>query len=112
LHHCLTLTLTLTLTHDPNPNPREKPRQAAEKERRQDKAAAEELAAAEKKRLFSLTHGLTSQEAMQQAQAEGLTLLVAVAANAAGYFGVSFQQPGSPHALPCADHAMFRHGGG
>ena len=33
---------------------------------------------------------------MQQAQAEGLTLLVAVAANATGYFGVSFQQPGKP----------------
>ena len=44
---------------------------------------------------------------MQQAQAEGLTLLVALAANATGYFGVRFQKPGKP--MPY--HAMFRHGG-
>jgi hypothetical protein len=43
---------------------------------------------------------------MQQAQAEGLTLLVAVAANATGYFGVQFQKPGKP--MPY--YAMFRHG--
>jgi len=44
---------------------------------------------------------------MLQAQAEGLTLLMAVAANATGYFGVSYQYPGRP--MPY--HAMFRHGG-
>ena len=44
---------------------------------------------------------------MQQAQAEGLTLLVALAANATGYFGVQFQKPGKP--MPY--YAMFRHGG-
>ena len=43
---------------------------------------------------------------MQQAQAEGLTLLVALAANATGYLGVQFQKPGKP--MPY--YAMFRHG--
>eukprot|EP00964_Phaeocystis_antarctica_P045917 scaffold26470_cov60-Phaeocystis_antarctica.AAC.2 len=37
---------------------------------------------------------LTSEEARQQAQAEGLTLLVAE--NTTGYFGVSLNQPGRP----------------
>ena len=37
---------------------------------------------------------LTSDEAQQQAQAEGLTLLVAE--NSAGYFGVSLDKPGKP----------------
>ena len=37
---------------------------------------------------------LTSEEARQQAQAEGLTLLRAE--NKAGYFGVSFNKPGRP----------------
>eukprot|EP00964_Phaeocystis_antarctica_P146909 scaffold113338_cov36-Phaeocystis_antarctica.AAC.1 len=52
-------------------------------------------AAAEKATAAPLpTPPLTSEEARQQAQAEGLTLLVAE--NKAGYFGVSFNKPGRP----------------
>ena len=54
-------------------------------------AAVQRAAAAER---AAAAPPLTSQEARQQAQAEGLTLLVAE--NKAGYFGVSLANPGQP----------------
>ena len=51
-------------------------------------------AAAQAKRAGQSAPSLTSEEARQQAQAEGLTLRVAE--NQAGYFGVSLNHPGCP----------------
>ena len=48
---------------------------------------------------------MTSDEARQQAQAQGLTLLKAD--NKAGYFGVHLKKPGQPKPY----HAQVRRGG-